>query len=187
MSFRRTRRIPRGTGRREPVQWFRQQSDFESDDPGDPVGVDIFAPTTMALMVPQDFRCTALRIKIALGYHHTQQVNFSIQMPHWVFGVAVLGTDEQVPDPTLQSDSDLQVDWLYLGVAPISAHALSENGTVDSTVGEMNLDIKAKRKVDADQRIVVCARYMPTLVTPSSSPGLHIDLLSSVLWQRTLR
>jgi len=175
----------------EPKQWFRQNSDVESDDPNDPVGTDIFAPNTLALMAAQDFRVTVLRIKLVITGFTTQVSNFAVAPFHWVCGVVVLGLDEVLPDPYMVTDADVQADWLGVW----SDHSRCFRGADSAEVTQQieqshfgfDLDVKAKRKLDADQRIVFVAKISDVLITGTSSPSLHLQYVSSVLWQRTLR
>ena len=178
-------------GPREPKQWFRQNSDVETDDPNDPVGTDIFAPNTLALMAAQDFRVTVLRIKICVSAFEIQSANFQVSPAAWLYGVCVLGTDEVLPDPYMVSDADVQADWLWVGTPGVNqgrgAQDSNETSGNDQYHVDTDIDIKAKRKLDADQRIVFLAKFSDVLITPTSSLSLHIQYVSSVLWQRTLR
>jgi len=161
---------------REPVFWFRQRSAIVPVT-GVAGSVAIFVPQAVTTG-SVDTGVTILRVKLSLTVSPSPgAVN---DLGH--FGVmALLGSFNGAAalNPALPAAVDQRGDWMYLKTAYLgSSAALGE-----SEMFNKDIDIKTKRKLEQDDDLRFC-----WATTFAGGAGTQlVNLVSSVLWQRTLR
>lgn len=177
-----TRRL---VGKREPTSWLRQLVETTETESGTVLGGDIFDMTTMGILGDgEDFRCTVLRIRASVLWEQSGSASGNTAVGiNGTWGVALVGTDSGIPDPTLTNLVDTQTDWLALGAFRGGEMQVS-NGVDLRFADAFEFDVKAKRKVSIGEHLVLAVKFN-TVVSTLSDVTIHAPV--SVLWQRTLR
>jgi len=151
------------------------------------MGGDIFDILSMGILGDgEDFECTALRIRGSIHLRTSGVMTTADAGVTWQWGIALIGTDTALPDPTLQNVTDVQTDWLALGCiqAPPQLPVAITNGDIASSGCCIDFDVKAKRRVSVGEHIVLSTALV---IAPDAVSGMNLTAPISVLWQRSLR
>lgn len=188
--FRRRRFGARG-GRRAPAYWLRTPRatlDVSVGGPG-PTASATSILTGAALegnLASLDRRVTLLRLRINWSYVITTGFTAAANPCRVVLGIQFAGVGETAKDPAQVLAADQRADWLDLWYADLGA------GTVNDTSKTLGYDcvrdIRAKRKIDADEALAVVGK-LETLnggALPAAGT-VRISYTSSALFQETKR
>lgn len=163
---------------REPRYWSRQQQMLTPTFGGVAVAGTLFDPTAFTTGAT-DSRITVLGIRLAINYSFTQVAASSVAT---IAGGVYMDNGGQLRDPSISAATDQRADWMDLWAAaaagPTTAAASFLCMAEDTPI---HRSIRVKRKVDMEEAILIAFKVAGTGATAS------IVIVSSVLWQRTLR
>lgn len=171
---------------RDPVMWFRaaQANQFIQITAAAPLTAGtaaVFGGTLLQTGI--DERLTLRRLRLLVMYNATATVDADLIFTLGVFFAGVAGTTR---DPNIVAAADQQADWLGLRVYPVQSTGAPTMGGLIQVPSDW--DIRAQRKVDADQSIVVSAKLgRVSSAALSANQTLNIRVWSSALFSRTRR
>lgn len=172
------RHSSRGRGPREPRYWSRLTQTLAPTFGGAAVAGTLFDPTTFTTGAT-DSRITVLGIRLAINYSFTQVAASSVAT---VAAGVYMDNSGQLRDPSIAAATDQRADWMDLWAAaaagPTTAAATYLCMAEDTPIHRI---IRAKRKIDQEEAILFSVKVAGTGATAS------VVVVSSVLWQRTLR
>lgn len=197
-TFRRTfRRGFRGGFPREPVVWERFRATASGSDKDTTLSIVLFDPSTFGAGSALDERVTWLGCHLFVQVrdavvHGTLAANDVLEFG---WGVGVLGTNANLPDPFLSDDYSKRFDWLALGNvfsfsdgADHTYYTYPSQNNPDAS-GSTEVRIRSKRKLQEDEQVKFVWRRLGTAQgggTMTSSTSLGIVEVSNLL-QRTMR
>lgn len=199
MRFR--RRSSRGfsrRGTREQLIWARQNTrQVVTTGFGNPVSLSVFTPSGILASATLDERFTIRRLRLQCNWKAVYTAGAQVPF-YFVLGVELLGQQEPAADPALAAATDQQADWLAIQacnafIPSAAAVTIASNDANGITGGQNRLgdiDVRAMRKVNTDQSIVVTLNEKqvdPAVDGAPTRSRLVLDVHASVLFQRTRR
>jgi len=123
------------------------------------------------LLVPEDWEATFTGLanehavlRAVVGEICIQQTTAGTSGGNMFWGIYLAGIDKTTPVFTTTGMSD--VSWLRTGVRPTSG-SVTASAVQSSNQFVEKISIKAKRKLDTNQQITICAQYGADAASPA--------------------
>lgn len=175
----------RGARRKEPVSWIRSASNA-ANAAGAGAALTLFTPNVLVTGA-QDLRLTLRRLKVDILPVITAAPTNADSFLVW--GIILVGITEGVPSPLFITAADQRADWLSHGIIGNNQYRqAAQTEAIAGTAKDMVIDVRAMRKVDADQAIVLTYDiFNPATGAIDATGRVQLNAFSSALFSRTMK